>query len=237
MLNFALSSPRRRGPHFPGQPAKRDSRLRGNDGLGARVLAAACGLLLAGAVQASALDQFKTFVTRTKAAKGEFSQHQVKASDGKSSSPSSGTFMFARPGKFIWNYVKPYEQVLQADGEHLYIYDKDLNQVTVKKLGDALGSSPAAILFGSNDLDKNFTLSEAGARDGMEWLKAIPKNKDTSFEQILIGLRDGLPAAMELKDNFGQTTVLALRKIEKNPALNANSFKFVMPKGADVFNQ
>jgi len=201
------------------------------------LMAAACGLLIAGAVHASALEQFKTFVSSTKAAKGEFSQHQVKASDGKSSAPSSGNFMFARPGKFIWNYVKPYEQVLQADGEQLYIYDKDLNQVTVKKLGDALGSSPAAILFGSNDLEKNFTLSEAGSKEGLEWLKAIPKAKDTSFEQILIGLRDGLPAAMELKDNFGQTTVLALSKIEKNPALNANSFKFAMPKGADVFKQ
>lgn len=202
-----------------------------------KTIVAACALLLAGAVHATALDQFKTFVSSTKAAKGEFSQHQVKASDGKSSSSSSGVFVFARPGKFIWSYQKPYDQVLQADGEQLYIYDKDLNQVTVKKLGDALGSSPAAILFGSNDLEKNFTLSEAGNKDGMEWLKAIPKNKDTSFEQILIGLRDGLPAAMELKDNFGQTSVLAFRKIEKNPALTATSFKFVMPKGADVFNQ
>jgi outer membrane lipoprotein carrier protein len=104
--------------------------------------------------------------------------------NAKVSTPASGTFLFARPGKFIWTYVKPYEQVLQADGEKLYIYDKDLNQVTVKKLGDALGSSPAAILFGSNDLEKNFTLSEAGTRDGLEWLKAVPKTKDSSFEQI-----------------------------------------------------
>jgi outer membrane lipoprotein carrier protein len=129
------------------------------------------GLLLAGAAHASALEQFKSFVSTTKAAKGEFSQRQVKNSAGekaKVSSPASGTFVFARPGKFIWTYTKPYEQVLQADGDKLYIYDKDLNQVTVKKLGDALGSSPAAILFGSNDLEKNFTLSEVGAKDGAE---------------------------------------------------------------------
>ena len=126
--------------------------------------------------------------------------------------------------------------MLQADGDKLYIFDKDLNQVTVKQLGNALGSSPAAILFGSNDLEKNFTLSEAGTREGMEWLKAVPKAKDTSFEQITIGLRDGLPQAMELKDSFGQTSVLTFSKFEKNPALTATSFKFVMPKGADVFN-
>lgn len=197
------------------------------------------GLLLAGLAHAGALDQFKSFVASTKAAKGEFVQTQVKGTNGdtpKANKSSSGTFVFARPGKFIWAYTKPYDQVLQADGEQLFVYDKDLNQVTVKKLGDALGSSPAAILFGSNDLEKNFTLSEGGTRDGLEWLKAVPKAKDTSFEQITIGLKDGLPAAMELKDSFGQTSVLKFSKIEKNPALTATSFKFVIPKGADVIN-
>jgi outer membrane lipoprotein carrier protein len=197
------------------------------------------GLLIAGFAQASALEQFKSFVASTKAAKGEFVQRQVKNTNGeapKVSTPATGTFMFARPGKFIWTYLKPYEQVLQADGDKLYIFDKDLNQVTVKKLGDALGSSPAAILFGSNDLEKNFTLTEAGSKDGAELLKAVPKAKDTAFEQIVIGLRDGLPVTMELKDSFGQTSVLSFKGIEKNPAMTATSFKFVMPKGADVFN-
>jgi outer membrane lipoprotein carrier protein len=200
-------------------------------------LVAAGALACAGAAHASALEQFKSFVNGTKAARGEFTQRQVRKSDSsKVSTPATGTFVFARPGKFIWTYVKPYEQLLQADGEQLYIYDKDLNQVTVKKLGNALGSSPAAILFGSNDLDKNFTLSEAGTRDGLEWLNAIPKAKDTQFEQVSIGLRNGTPEAMELRDAFGQTSLLAFTKFEKNPALPAQQFKFVMPKGADVFN-
>ncbi len=198
----------------------------------AAVLAA--GLLFAGVANAAALDQFKAFVASTKAAKGEFTQKVV--AQGSKDKLSSGSFVFARPGKFIWTYTKPYDQVLQADGEQLFIYDKDLNQVTTRKLGDALGSSPAAILFGSNDLEKNFALSEAGARDGLEWLKATPKAKDSSFEQILIGLKNGTPEAMELKDSFGQTSILAFKKFEKNPALNATSFKFVMPKGADVIN-
>jgi len=198
----------------------------------AAVLAA--GLLFAGVANAAALDQFKAFVSSTKAAKGEFTQKVV--AQGSKDKLSSGSFVFARPGKFIWSYTKPYDQVLQADGEQLFIYDKDLNQVTTRKLGDALGSSPAAILFGSNDLEKNFTLSEAGTRDGLEWLKATPKAKDSSFEQILIGLKNGTPEAMELKDSFGQTSILSFKKFEKNPALNATSFKFVMPKGADVIN-
>ena len=196
----------------------------------------ALSLAFVGAAQASALDQFKTFVAGTKAARGEFTQRQLKKNEtSKVSAPASGTFVFARPGKFIWTYTKPYDQLLQADGEQLYIYDKDLNQVTVKKLGDALGSSPAAILFGSNDLEKNFTLSEAGARDGLEWLNATPKAKDSQFQQISIGLRNGTPEAMELRDAFGQTSILAFKKFEKNPVLGAQEFKFVVPKGADVF--
>lgn len=190
---------------------------------------------------ASALEQFKSFVATTKAAKGEFTQRLVKTDSGanngtvKVSNASTGTFQFARPGKFIWIYQKPYEQLLQADGEKLYIYDKDLNQVTVKKLGNALGSSPAAILFGSNDLEKNFTLKEAGTKDGMEWLQATPKTKDTTFDHIGIGLRNGVPAAMELRDSFGQVSLLSFTKFEKNPVLTENQFKFKVPKGADVF--
>ena len=153
----------------------------------------------------------------------------------KVSNKSTGTFTFARPGKFIWTYQKPYEQLLQADGDKLYIYDKDLNQVTIKKLGDALGSSPAAILFGSNDLEKNFTLKEAGSKNGLEWLEATPKAKDTTFDHIGIGLRNGVPEAMELRDSFGQVSLLTFTKFEKNPPMPANQFKFVVPKGADVF--
>jgi outer membrane lipoprotein carrier protein len=191
--------------------------------------------LIAGAAHATALDQFKTFVTGTKSARGEFTQTQVMKS--KTGKTSSGTFLFARPGKFIWTYQKPYEQLLQADGETLYLYDKDLNQVTTRKLGGALGSSPAAILFGSNDLEKNFTLSEAGTHDGLEWLNATPKSKDTTFEQIGIGLKDGIPQAMELKDNFGQTVLLKFTSFQRNPALGPQTFKFDVPKGAEVVNQ
>lgn len=212
------------------------------------------GMLLAGMLalpmtaQAAALDQFKSFVASTKSARGEFTQRLVKAdkaenggdagnSGMKVSNASTGTFQFARPGKFIWVYQKPYEQLLQADGEKLYIYDKDLNQVTVRKLGNALGSSPAAILFGSNDLEKNFTLKEAGTRDGTEWLQATPKAKDTTFDTIGIGMREGVPVAMELRDSFGQVSILSFTRFEKNPVQAENQFRFVVPKGADVFQQ
>lgn len=202
-----------------------------------RLLAGAALIALAGAAQSSALEQFKSFVAGTKSARGDFSQQQVRSTPGKVAPVSTGTFVFARPGKFVWTYQKPYEQLLQADGDMLYVFDKDLNQVTTRKLGNALGSSPAAILFGSNDLEKNFTLSEAGTRDGLEWLDAKPKNKDTSFEQISIGLKNGVPEAMDLKDAFGQTSKLRFTNFQRNPALAANFFKFEVPKGADVSAQ
>ncbi len=191
--------------------------------------------------QATALEQFKSFVSATRTARGEFTQRLVKT-DGDSgamrvSSASSGSFQFARPGKFIWIYQKPYEQLLQADGDKLYIYDKDLNQVTIRTLGGAIGSSPAAILFGSNDLEKNFKLSEGGTRDGIEWLQAIPKTQDTNFEKIGIGLKDGMPVAMELRDSFGQASLLTFTRFEKNPSISASQFRFVIPKGADVLKQ
>lgn len=191
---------------------------------------------------ADALDEFRRFVAATRSASGEFVQRvarQDSAAPGKVqvSRESSGTFQFSRPGKFIWTYRKPYEQVLQADGEKLYIYDRDLNQVTVRKLGNALGSSPAAILFGSNDLESSFTLQDGGVRDGVAWLQATPKSKDTTFEKIGIGLRNGVPVAMELRDSFGQLTLLSFTKFEKNPALPATHYRFVAPKGADVLEQ
>jgi len=209
-------------------------------GLSALMVAGAITItaLTPGRASAAALDQFKQFVSSTQSARGAFTQRMVRNENGatKVVNTSSGSFVFSRPGKFIWTYQKPYEQVIQADGEKLFIYDKDLNQVTTKKLGNALGSSPAAILFGSNDLEKNFTLKEAGDKDGLEWLEAIPKSKDTTFDRIGIGLKNGAPVAMELHDSFGQVSLLSFDSFEKNPPLKVNSFSFTVPKGADVFN-
>ncbi|WP_233196020.1 outer membrane lipoprotein chaperone LolA [Trinickia soli] len=203
-------------------------------------------LVCAPAAFASGTEQLKAFIAQVHAARGDFVQREVRAPSKNAGASgavvptlggtSSGTFMFARPGKFIWSYEKPYEQVLQADGDKLYVYDKDLNQVTVRKLGGALGASPAAILFGSNDLEKNFTLHDAGVKQGIDWLELIPKARDTQFERVGIGFRDGNLEAMELHDVFGNVTLLTFSNIQKNPALKPGAFKFTVPKGADVIN-
>ncbi|MGF6531536.1 MULTISPECIES: outer membrane lipoprotein chaperone LolA [Paraburkholderia] len=210
-------------------------------------VAIGASLLVAQHAFASGTEQLKAFVSQVHSARGDFVQQEVRAPSKAQSasdavqvmpknSTSSGTFVFARPGKFIWSYEKPYQQILQADGDKLYVYDKDLNQVTVRPLGGALGASPAAILFGSNDLDKNFTLRDAGVKAGIDWLELIPKAKDTQFQSVGIGFRDGNLQAMELHDVFGNVTLLTFSNIQKNPPLPADAFKFTVPKGADVIN-
>jgi chaperone LolA len=202
-------------------------------------VAVAVAALAAPTAHAAATDQLKTFVTTVKSATGEFTQRQVKGSGDavKVTGTSSGTFAFSRPGKFTWRYTKPYDQLLQADGQTLFIYDKDLNQVTERKLDNALGSSPAAILFGSNDLEKNFVVKDGPVRDGVEWLELTPKAKDTQFERIGIGFKAGNLEAMELRDAFGNTTLLSFSAMQKNPPMPADAFRFTAPKGADVMKQ
>ena len=180
--------------------------------------------------------QLRDFVTGTQSARGEFTQRSARA-NGTQAESGTGAFWFSRPGRFRWEVRTPYEQLMLADAQKLYFFDKDLNQVTVRKLGDALGASPAAILFGTDALERNFTLKEAGERDGLDWLDALPKSKDAGFDRILIGFRGGLPQAMEVRDAFGKVTLFAFRNLERNPKLDAELFRFVAPKGADVVQQ
>jgi outer membrane lipoprotein carrier protein len=185
--------------------------------------------------RAAGIDQLRAFLSQTKTARGEFSQ-RVGSRNSPKVQNSSGTFVFQRPGRFRWTYLKPYEQVIVADGETLYLFDKDLNQVTVKKLSGAIPASPASILFGSNQFEKDFEVRDAGTRDDLEWIVATPRAKDTPFDRIEIGFRDGLPAAMLLADSFGQTSQLRFSRVERNPAVEPQTFRFTPPPGADVLD-
>ncbi len=186
--------------------------------------------------QASAVGALREFLAQTKTARGEFTQ-QVMRGNAQAAPPSSGTFVFERPGKFRWTYQKPYEQVLVADGERLYLYDKDLNQVTVKKIAAALPASPASILFGGSDFERDFVVKDDGVRDGVAWLVATPRAKDSPFERIDIGFRDGVPAAMHLKDSFGQVSRLTFARFERNAKVDPQLFRFAPPPGVDVLEE
>ena len=188
---------------------------------------------LAQPAAASSLERFSEFLKGTHSARGGFDQ-QIRDRGGRLVQESRGTLAFQRPGKFRWIYEKPYSQVIVGDGRKVWIYDQDLSQVTVKRLDKALGSTPAALLAGSNDVTRAFDLSDAGQKDGLEWLDARPKDKEASFERIRIGFGATGLEAMELSDTFGQTTVLRFRSLQRNPRLDPSLFRFSPPKGADV---
>lgn len=185
---------------------------------------------------ASGPDQFKAFIETTHSARASFSQSVVSKS-GRKAQVSQGTLAFSRPGKFRWTYEKPYYQLIVGDGGRLWIYDKDLNQVSVKKLGLALGSSPAALLAGDAALDKHFVIVDAGSSEGMELIEATPKVQDGGFERVRLGFRDSRPQLMEVRDNFGQVTTLRFEHFERNPSLSPGLFRFVPPQGADVVGE
>lgn len=200
-----------------------------------RVICALCGSGLLVPVQASGLDQLKSFLDTNRSSRGVFTQ-TVVAKSGRKPQQSAGIFALQRPGKFRWSYEKPYKQLLVSDGTKLWSYDPDLNQVAVKKLGTAFGSSPAALLSGQ-DLDKHFELKEGVSADGIEYVEATPKGGDTSFERVKIGFAANRPVSMEIHDSFAQVTVLRFTQFEANPALPATLFRFVAPAGADVVGE
>lgn len=185
------------------------------------------------ALAADAIAQLRQFVASTRSAEGEFEQ-TVVARSARKPQQAAGRFAFARPGKFRWEYELPYQQLLVGDGERLWSWDRDLNQVTVRPIGDALGATPAAILFGGGDLEHDFELTDGGAADGLAWVDARPRKTESSFESMRIGLDDGRLRRMELRDNFGQTTMIVFTRLQPNPVLDADRFRFVPPAGADV---
>lgn len=189
-----------------------------------------------GTAAASGPKQFKAFLAATHSARANFTQSVVSKS-GRKPQLSQGAFAFARPGKFRWIYDKPYTQLIVGDGEKLWIHDPDLNQVSVKQLGQALGSSPAALLAGDAALEKHFVIVDGGASEGLEFIEATPRTQDGNFERVRIGFKDNLPQRMTVRDNFGQTTTLQFSQFERNPALPAGQFRFVPPKGADVVGE
>jgi outer membrane lipoprotein carrier protein len=200
------------------------------------VAVALASLLAIPSAQAGAIDKLHRFLESTKTLRADFAQIVV-AKNGKRPQQSTGVMMVSRPGKFRWQISKPYEQLLVGDGEKVWIYDPDLRQVTIRKVDAALGSTPAALLVGSNELEKSFNLREIGERESLEWLEATPKSPDSGFEKLQLGFSGNDLKAMELYDNFGQTTSLLFLHLERNPSLASTLFRFTPPAGVDVIGE
>jgi outer membrane lipoprotein carrier protein len=193
-------------------------------------------VVLPAAAHASSIDALKALLARTTTARAHFAQI-VLDRNLRQVQQATGTMQFARPGRFRWEYDRPHEQLIVGDGARVWLYDKELNQVTVRRLDRALGSSPAALLAGSSDIEKNYVLSALGSRDGLDWLEAVPRTRDTAFERVRLGFGKTGLEAMELHDQFGQITVIKFSTVERNIKLPGESFRFTPPKGADVISE
>lgn len=200
---------------------------------------AACAL----SASAAGLDSLESFVRTVKTARTDFTQVvTVPGKDGQAprSKTSSGTFEFSRPGRFKFVYKKPFAQTIVADGKTLWLYDTDLNQVTARKQAQALGSTPAALIASAADvraLQADFHLASDGQHEGVEWVLATPKGKDSALQSVRIGFRDGVLAHLEIVDSFGQRSEMSFMGFQANVSLEPASFTFKPPAGADLIQQ
>ena len=208
-------------------------------------------LAFAGSAGATGLQSLEAFVKGVRSGRAEFTQvvtAPAKEGQAPRSKSSSGSFEFSRPNRFKFIYRKPFEQSIVADGQTLWLYDVDLNQVTARKQSQALGSTPAALIAAAPDLralQAEFSLNDAPDKDGLQWLLATPRSKEGQLQSVRVGFRlhtaaaDAIPelAVLEILDSFGQRSVLTFNRFEVNAALPANSFDFKAPAGADVIRQ
>jgi outer membrane lipoprotein carrier protein len=199
-----------------------------------RVALSAIAIAATAAAHAGATDDLREFVKTVKSGRSTFTQ-TVTAPDGRQKT-SSGSFEFSRPSRFRFIYEKPYPQTIVGDGTKVWIYDPDLNQVSSRKLGDALGATPAALLV-SQDIEKTFTLADQPAANGMQWVQATPKQTEGTIRSLKVGFRDHQLAALEIADSFGQRSQILFNAFQANAAVAAGDFEFTPPKGADVVEQ
>ena len=189
----------------------------------------------AGVVRADAVDTLREFVRDMKSGQAAFTQ-TVTSADGARKKLSSGEFEFLRPNRFRFSYTKPFQQLIVADGQKVWIYDTDLNQASSRRLTQALGSTPAALLAGAS-LEPDFVLTNEASKDGLEWALATPRSKDGAFQFMRVGFRNRDLAVVELLDSFGQRSRLDFSRFVPNATLSGERFRFTPPAGADVIEQ
>jgi outer membrane lipoprotein carrier protein len=202
--------------------------------------ACAIGLALMAPAWADSLDTLDAFVRTAASGRAEFTQVVTQpAREGQTarSKTSSGSFEFLRPNRFRFHYKKPFEQLIVADGQTLWLYDPDLRQATARKLKDVLNGTPAAVISSAQDLSAlraDFLLQAAPDKDGLQWITATPKARDGQLQSVRVGFNGRELAALEIQDNFGQHSLISFSKVELNPTLSADAFQFKPPAGVDV---
>lgn len=185
---------------------------------------------------ASGTERLMEFFDKTSSMRAQF-QQVVTDNRGQKVQEVSGTMQLLRPGKFRWDYQKPYQQEIVGDGTRIWLYDPELNQVTVRNMSQAIGSSPAALLAGNKEIEQNFILENLGVEDKLEWVLAKPKGQDSGFDEVRLGFSKAGLERMNLKDSYGNLTSIQFSKLERNPTLKQQIFMFKPPQGADVVGE
>jgi len=180
--------------------------------------------------------RLRSFLTDVRSLSAEFEQVQ-RNENGDEQENASGTLMMQQPGRFRWDYRLPYEQLIVADGRRLWVYDADLEQVTVRSMDDALGNSPARLLSGELDLDADFTMHELPRSDGLEWVELRPSDAQEEFSVMRLGFAPRELRAMQMTDNLGNITDITFSKIKINPRLDSGLFTFIPPPGVDIIGE
>jgi len=237
-------APRGSAPTLPGERAPCEGGS-GEGGTGASPLAPRrwllAALLLAPSsarlfAQTPAATRLRAFIEGTRSLQAGFTQ-VVFDRKGRQVQSSRGTMQFSRPGRFRWEYESPVSQLLVGDGEQVWMHDRDLNQVTVRRLDRALTGTPAALLAGSNEVEKAFTITAQPARDGLDWIEAVPRDSESAFAAVRLGFAGPEIAAMEIVDGLGGRTFVRFESVQRNPRLSAQLFRFTPPRGADVIDE
>jgi len=181
-------------------------------------------------------DSLQTHLQRYKNLSGQFTQI-ISSEKSSHTQSSTGEFWVKKPNQFRWHYSTPYIQKIISNGEKLWVYDEDLEQVTIKNASQSIGSSPLAIILGSTSLDKLFDITQLEDSNNLQWLRLTPKTESSGFEFINVGFKSGLLSRMILQDDFGQTTRLLFTDISIYTPIDSDTFEFKVPEGADVFDE
>jgi outer membrane lipoprotein carrier protein len=161
--------------------------------------------------------------------------HQVESGDqGETLQDASGTFYLKRPSRFNWQYDKPYQQSIVSNGQTLWIYDKGLQQVTVRPVSKALRSTPALLLSGGSKLRQAFKIEDEGKQDSLLWVRLVPRDENSDFQWVRLGFKDSRLSQMVLKDNLGELSHIHFTHMAVNIALDSDRFTFSPPPGTDV---
>lgn len=193
-------------------------------------------LLLPTLAQAGGSDRLKAFFASTNAISANFHQ-TVRDKQGRTVQEVDGTMQLQRPGKFRWDYNQPYVQQIVGDGSRVWLYDPELSQVTVRAVDETLGASPAALLAGNLEMERNFQLKDETRADNLEWVLATPRDEGSGFDRVYLGFNQAQLQVMELHDNFAHVTTIKFSQLQRNPKLSPQAFRFTPPPGVDVVGE